>query len=70
MFTLPNLNYKYDALEPFFDARTMEIHHTKHHQAYIDKLNDALKAYPEWQQKTVEELLISVKAVPKEIRAA
>jgi Fe-Mn family superoxide dismutase len=70
MFTLPNLNYKYDALEPFFDARTMEIHHTKHHQAYIDKLNDALKAHPEWQQKTVEELLISVKAVPKEIRAA
>ncbi len=70
MFTLPNLNFKYDALEPFIDARTMEIHHTKHHQTYIDKLNDALKPHPEWQQKTVEELLINIKAVPKEIRTA
>jgi len=70
MFTLPNLNYKYDALEPFFDARTMEIHHTKHHQTYIDKLNDALKSYPEWQQKTVEELVTNLAAVPKEIRTA
>ncbi|HNQ16784.1 MAG TPA: superoxide dismutase [Candidatus Woesebacteria bacterium] len=70
MFTLPNLNYKYDALEPFFDARTMEIHHTKHHQAYIDKLNDALKTYPEWQHKTVEELLADLKSVPVPIRTA
>ncbi len=70
MFTLPNLNFKYDALEPFFDGRTMEIHHTKHHQAYIDKLNDALKAYPEWQQKTVEELLADLKSVPAPIRTA
>lgn len=70
MFTLPNLSYKYDALEPFFDARTMEIHHTKHHQTYIDKLNDALKPYPEWQQKTVEELLANIKEVPTAIRTA
>lgn len=70
MFTLPNLPYKYDALEPYFDAKTMEIHHSKHHQAYIDKLNEALKAYPEWQQKTVEELLADLKSVPAPIRTA
>lgn len=70
MFTLPNLNFKYDALEPFIDARTMEIHHTKHHQTYIDKLNDALKPHPEWQQKTVDELVTNLAGVPKEIRTA
>lgn len=70
MFTLPNLPYKYDALKPYFDAKTMEIHHSKHHQAYIDKLNEALKAYPEWQQKKVEELLADLKSVPAPIRTA
>ena len=55
--TLPQLTYSYDALEPYIDARTMEIHHTKHHQTYIDKLNAALEKYPDLQEKPVEELL-------------
>ncbi|OGE81881.1 MAG: superoxide dismutase [Candidatus Doudnabacteria bacterium RIFCSPLOWO2_02_FULL_48_8] len=54
---LPKLNYSYDALEPYIDALTMEIHHTKHHQAYIDKLNAALEKYPELQNMAVEDLL-------------
>ncbi|MDP3993542.1 MAG: superoxide dismutase, partial [bacterium] len=55
--TLPKLPYAYDALEPYIDAKTMEIHHTKHHQAYIDKLNAALEKYPDLQEKSVEDLL-------------
>lgn len=54
---LPKLNFAYDALEPYIDAKTMEIHHTKHHQAYIDKLNAALEKYPDLKEKTVEDLL-------------
>ncbi|MBX4189834.1 superoxide dismutase [Candidatus Parcubacteria bacterium] len=54
---LPKLSYGYDALEPYIDAKTMEIHHTKHHQAYIDKLNAALEKYPELQDMAVEDLL-------------
>lgn len=57
MYTLPTLNYSYDALEPIIDAKTMEIHHTKHHQAYIDKLNGVIEKYPELQNKDVETLL-------------
>lgn len=59
-YELPQLPYAYDALLPYIDARTMEIHHTKHHQAYIDKLNAALEKYPELQNKPVEELLRSL----------
>jgi len=55
--TLPKLDYSYDALEPYIDAKTMEIHHTKHHQAYIDKLNAALEKYPELGEMPVEDLL-------------
>jgi Fe-Mn family superoxide dismutase len=55
--TLPPLDYDYAALEPHIDAKTMEIHHTKHHQAYIDKLNTALEKYPDLQDKPLEELL-------------
>jgi Fe-Mn family superoxide dismutase len=69
-FTLPKLPYGYDALEPHIDARTMEIHHTKHHQAYIDKLNGALEKYPDLQRKTVEELLGNLGVVPEAIRTA
>lgn len=54
---LPKLGYAYNALEPYIDVKTMEIHHTKHHQAYIDKLNAAVEKYPELQEKTVEDLL-------------
>ncbi len=68
MFTLPKLNYEYNALEPHIDEQTMRIHHTKHHQAYIDKLNIALEKYPELQNKTVNELLDNLETVPEEIR--
>jgi superoxide dismutase, Fe-Mn family len=59
-FELPKLAYSYDALEPYIDAKTMEIHHTKHHQAYIDKLNAALEKYPDLQDKPVEHLLMNL----------
>ena len=56
-YTLPQLLYGYDALEPSIDAATMQIHHTKHHQAYIDKLNAAMEKYPELAEKPLEELM-------------
>ncbi len=68
--TLPALPYAYDALEPHIDAKTMEIHHTKHHQAYIDKLNAALEKHPELMDKPLEDLLKDLNAVPEDIRAA
>ena len=58
--TLPALPYAYDALEPYLDAKTMEIHHTKHHQTYIDKLNAVLEKYPNLQGRPVEELLMDL----------
>lgn len=66
-FQLPALPYAYNALEPHIDARTMEIHHTKHHQAYIDKVNAAI-AGTEWDGKTVEQLVASLAQVPENIR--
>lgn len=69
-FTLPKLNYGYDALEPVIDAKTMEIHHTKHHQTYVDKLNLALEKYPELQKKKVEELLKDLNKIPEDVRNA
>lgn len=66
--TLPKLPYEYNALEPYIDAQTMEIHHTKHHQTYIDKLNAAVEKYPELAEKPVEELLKDLNAVPEDIR--
>ena len=66
--TLPKLSYAYDALEPYIDARTMEIHYTKHHQAYVDKLNVALEKHPNLQNKNVNELLKSLNNVPEDIR--
>ncbi|MEK6889467.1 MAG: superoxide dismutase [Nanoarchaeota archaeon] len=68
-FTLPALPYVYDAFEPIIDSRTMEIHHTKHHQAYVDKLNEALSKYKDLQGKKIEELLININSIPEEIRA-
>lgn len=66
--TLPKLGYEYDALEPFIDTKTMEIHHTKHHQSYVDKLNIALEKFPELKDKKVEELLKNSDSLPIEIK--
>jgi superoxide dismutase, Fe-Mn family len=68
-FTLPDLPYAYDALEPTIDARTMEIHHSKHHQAYVDNANKALEG-TEWADNNIESVLASLAAMPDEIRAA
>jgi len=67
---LPPLPYAYDALQPHIDAKTMEIHHTKHHQAYINKLNEALDKAPELKQKSLEDLLRGIQQVPEAIRGA
>jgi Fe-Mn family superoxide dismutase len=67
---LPELSYAYDALEPYFDAQTMEIHHTKHHQTYVDKLNAALEGHSDLQSKSVEDLLRGLDSVPENIRTA
>ncbi|MCB9507811.1 MAG: superoxide dismutase [Myxococcales bacterium] len=69
-FTLPALPYAYDALEPHIDARTMEIHHGKHHAAYTNNLNAALDKHPELADKTIVELLSDLAAVPADIRGA
>lgn len=69
-FTLAPLPYAADALEPHIDARTMEIHHDKHHQAYTDKLNAALAEAPEWEGKSIEEILTNLDRIPEKIRAA
>ncbi|OGE73602.1 MAG: superoxide dismutase [Candidatus Doudnabacteria bacterium RIFCSPLOWO2_02_FULL_42_9] len=60
---LPKLNYVYDALEPYIDAKTMELHHTKHHQTYVDKLNATLEKYPELVGRPLEELLINLQSL-------
>lgn len=62
-FTLPELPYVYDALEPFIDARTMEIHHTKHHQTYVDKLNAALEKHQELADQPIEQLLTKLETL-------
>ncbi|MGH7808256.1 MAG: superoxide dismutase, partial [Thermodesulfobacteriota bacterium] len=67
---LPKLPYSYDALEPHIDTRTMEIHHTKHHQTYVNNLNAALEKYPELQSKGVDYLLKNLNAIPEDIRTA
>src|SRR3989338_1518684 len=69
-FELPKLPYAYDALEPYIDAETMELHHTKHHQTYVDKLNKALEGHEEHAPKTIEELLRRINDVPEDIRTA
>jgi Fe-Mn family superoxide dismutase len=68
--SLPALPYAYDALEPFFDAKTMEIHHTKHHQTYVDKLNAALEGDKSLQKASAEDLLKDLNSVPENIRTA
>ena len=70
MFQVPDLSYAFDALEPHIDARTMEIHHDKHHAAYVGKLNDALEGHGDLAQKSIEELLADLDALPEAIRGA
>ncbi len=70
IYTLPKLNYEFDSLEPYVDAATMEIHYTKHHQAYVDNLNKALADFPEVMDKPLEEMLSNLDSVPEKIRMA
>ena len=67
---VPPLGYAFDALEPHIDAKTMEIHHDKHHAAYVTNLNKALESSPDLQKKSVEELLRGINTVPEAIRTA
>jgi Fe-Mn family superoxide dismutase len=69
-YQLPELSYAYDALEPHLDARTMEIHHAKHHAGYTSKTNAALEGYPALHSKPIEELLADLASIPEEIRTA
>lgn len=67
---LPPLPYAFDALEPYIDARTMELHHDGHHKAYVDNLNKALAPYPELQEVSIMELLWNLESLPEEIQTA
>jgi Fe-Mn family superoxide dismutase len=69
-FTLPDLPYGFDALEPHIDARTMEIHHDRHHAGYVSKLNGALEGHPDLQSKSLEDLLGNLDGLPADIRTA
>ncbi len=68
VFELPKLPYAVDALEPYIDAQTMTIHHDKHHQAYVTNLNGAIEKHPELADKSLEDLLMDLNAVPEDIR--
>jgi len=70
MFTLPELGYEFNALEPHIDAKTMEIHHDKHHATYVAKLNEAIEKHPELKDKTIEELLADANNLPDDIKTA
>jgi Fe-Mn family superoxide dismutase len=67
---LPDLPYSYDSLEPFFDSKTMEIHHTKHHQTYVDKLNGALQNHNAFSELSLDQLVSNLSEVPEQIRTA
>jgi Fe-Mn family superoxide dismutase len=69
-FTLPNLPYDFGALEPHIDARTMEIHHGKHHQAYVNNLNAAIEKAPELASKSLDDLMTGINSVPEAVRTA
>ncbi len=69
-YELPKLPYPNDALEPHIDAKTMEIHHDKHHQAYVNNVNKAIEGKPDLEKKSVEELISNLNAVPEDIRTA
>ena len=69
-YELPKLDYPYDALEPYIDARTMEIHHSKHHAGYVKKTNAALESHPDLATKSIDQLLSDLNALPEDIRTA
>ena len=69
-YTLPELGYSYDALEPHFDKETMEIHYSRHHQAYVNNANAALANLPEWADKSAEELIANLDKIPEASRIA
>ncbi len=69
-FTLPELPYGYDALEPYIDKDTMHFHHDKHHQAYVNNLNKALEGHDDLQEKSIVELLTNLEDLPEDIRTA
>src|SRR5690348_14555504 len=69
-FSVPPLSYPFDALEPYIDARTMEIHHDKHHAAYVTNLNKAVADFPDLGQKSVEELLKDLNSLPEKVKTA
>ncbi len=69
-FELPSLPYAWDALEPYIDARTMQIHHDMHHGTYVTNLNNALSKYPEWQKKPIEEIIANLSSLPEDVRTA
>lgn len=69
-YALPPLPYAYEALEPYIDRQTMELHHTKHHQTYINNLNAALEKHPTLQEKTLDALLMDIPALPADIQTA
>jgi len=69
-FTLPDLPYALGALEPHIDAKTMEIHHSKHHQTYVNNLNAAIEKAPELATKSLDELMTGINSVPEAVRTA
>lgn len=70
MFTLPELGYAYDALEPYIDAQTMEIHHSKHHATYVAKLNEALKDHTDLLEEDIVDLLSNLSSLPDSVKTA
>ncbi len=70
MFVLPELPYEYDGLAPFISADIQKLHHSAHHAAYVKNLNTALEKYPQWQNKTIEEIMISLDKVPEDVKVA
>src|SRR3989338_7984352 len=69
-FTVPNLPYAFDALEPHIDTQTMQIHHGKHHATYVSKLNDAIKGKADLESKSIEKLIANINGLPKDIQGA
>lgn len=69
-YTLPDLPYAFDALEPYIDEETMHLHHDKHHNTYVTNLNASIEKYPELGEKTIEELLSDMDAIPSDIQTA